>query len=287
MKNQTQQLRNLLAGPGIVRSMGAHDALTALTLERAGLECLFIGGFGASASAYGLPDLNFLGSGEMADAVRRMAKRISIPLIADGDTGHGDLHNVARCVSDFEDAGAAGIILEDQEFPKRCGHFEGKRVVPSEEMVLKLKTALEVRKNSDFLLIARTDAAEPHGLDDAIDRANRYCDAGAEMAFIEAPLTRGDLETIAQRVQHPKLVNMLSFGKTPILAAGELEQMGYKIVVAPIETLLVTVKAIHNLATDFLHNGHLKHSEEQMVSFAEIKKLLGVDAFLALRKGSE
>ena len=130
----TEQLRQLMQRPGIIRSLGAHDVLTAVLIEQAGFETVFIGGFGTSASLYGLPDLNFLGMQEMADAVRRMAQRVAIPVIADGDTGHGDLHNVMRCVETFEDAGAAGIILEDQVFPKRCGHLPGKEVIGREAM---------------------------------------------------------------------------------------------------------------------------------------------------------
>jgi methylisocitrate lyase len=222
-----KQLRELLRRPGIIRSMGAHDVLTAVLMEKAGFEMAFIGGFGTSASLYGLPDLNFLGMTEMAEAVRRMAERISVPLVADGDTGHGDLHNVMRCVREFENAGAAGMILEDQVFPKRCGHFEGKQVISRDEMVLKLKAAVEAKIDPEFVLVARTDAREPGGIDDAIDRVNAYCEAGADVAFVEAPVSLEELELVAQRVPYPKLANMLTFGKTPILPAGDLEKMGY------------------------------------------------------------
>jgi len=282
--SRTRQLRELLGRPGIVRSMGAHDVLTAILLEKAGFESVFIGGFGTSASLFGLPDQNFLGMTEMVDAVRRMAHRVSIPVIADGDTGHGDLHNVIRCVEEFEGAGAAGMILEDQVFPKRCGHFEGKKVIPAEEMVLKWKAATRARRDPEFLFVARTDAREPNGLDDAIERVNRYCEAGADVAFIEAPLSVEEIEAIGRRVPHPKLVNMLPFGKTPILSARELERMGYKIVVAPIESLLVAAKAIEELARVFLRDGHTKALTERMVPFEEIKAILGVEEFLSLRE---
>src|ERR671936_595595 len=147
--NGPKRIRELLAKPGIIRSLGAHDVFTALIVERAGFETVFIGGFGTTASMLGLPDLNFLTATEMADAVRRMAGRVSIPVIADGDTGHGDLHNVVRTVREFERAGAAGVLLEDQVAPKRCGHFEGKQVIPIEEMVLKLRAALAARRDPD------------------------------------------------------------------------------------------------------------------------------------------
>src|SRR5438105_13535504 len=164
----TQQFRNLLTRPGIIRSLGAHDVFTARLIEAAGLETVFIGGFGTSASMLGLPDVGLLTLTEMADAVRRMALRVSIPVVADGDTGHGDPHNVARTVREFEQAGAAGILLEDQVTPKRCGHFEGKQIIPAEEMVLKLRAAQEARRNPDFVLIARTDARAVEGIDGAI-----------------------------------------------------------------------------------------------------------------------
>jgi 2-methylisocitrate lyase-like PEP mutase family enzyme len=279
-----KRLRELLRRPGIIRSMGAHDVLTAVLMEKAGFEMAFIGGFGTSASLYGLPDLNFLGMTEMAEAVRRMAGRISVPLVADGDTGHGDLHNVMRCVREFENAGAAGMILEDQIFPKRCGHFEGKQVIPRDEMVLKLKAAVEARIDPDFVLVARTDAREPAGIDDAIDRVNAYCEAGADVAFVEAPVSVEELELVARRVPYPKLVNMLSFGRTPILPAGDLEKMGYKIVVAPIESILLAAKVIQELAETFRRDGHTKALAGKMMPLNEIKKILGVDEFLSLRE---
>src|SRR3954453_11330740 len=163
-----RRFRELLARPGVIRSLGAHDVFTALLVEQAGLETVFLGGFGASPRLLGLPDVGFLTLTEMADAVRRMASRVSIPVVADGDTGHGDLHNVARTVREFERGGAAGILLEDQVTPKRCGHFEGKALIPAAEMVLKLKAALAARHDPDFVLIARTDARAVEGIDGAI-----------------------------------------------------------------------------------------------------------------------
>jgi len=281
----TRRIRELLAKPGIIRSLGAHDVLTAVLIEQAGFESIFIGGFGTSASLYGLPDLNFLGMTEMADAVRRMAQRVAIPVIADGDTGHGDLHNVMRCISEFETAGAAGIILEDQVFPKRCGHFEGKQVIPAQEMVLKFKAAVRARNDLDFLFIARTDAREANGLDDAIDRINRYCDAGADVAFIEAPLSFAELETICRRVPYPKFVNMLAFGKTPILGVRDLEQMGFKIMVAPIDSVLLTAKAMREMAEIFARDGTTQALAEKMAGFDDIKQILGVREWLSLRDG--
>ena len=281
-KSPTRAIRELLKQPGIIRTLGAHDVLTAVLVEQAGFDSVFIGGFGTSASLYGLPDLNFLGMTEMVDATRRMAHRVSIPVVADADTGHGDLHNVMRCVREFEGAGAAGIILEDQVFPKRCGHFGGKHVIPADEMVAKFKAAVAARNDDDFIFIARTDSRETDGLDDAIDRINRYCDAGADVAFIEAPLSIEELEEICKRVQYPKFVNMLAYGKTPILSASELEEMGFKMLVAPIDSVLLTAKVMREMANAMKRDGHTKSLFDDMVDFEEIKNILGLQKYLAL-----
>src|SRR5213595_781569 len=188
------RLRQLLQAPGVIRSLGAHDVFCARLVESAGLETVFIGGFGTSASMLGLPDVGFITLSEMADAVRRMASRVNIPVVADGDTGHGDLHNVVRTVREFERAGAAGILLEDQVTPKRCGHFEGKQLIAAGEMALKLKAALTARRDPDFVVIARTDARAVEGIDGAIARANRFGAAGADVCFIEAPQGLDELQ---------------------------------------------------------------------------------------------
>ena len=282
-RKPTRAIRELLAKPGIIRTLGAHDVLTAVVVEQAGFDTVFIGGFGTSASLFGLPDLNFVNMMEMVDATRRMAHRVSIPVIADADTGHGDLHNVMRCVEEFAGAGAAGIILEDQVFPKRCGHFGGKEVIPAEDMVLKFRAAVAARQDPDFLFIARTDARETDGIDAAIDRINRYCDAGADVAFIEAPLSVDELGKICKRVAYPKFVNMLAFGKTPILSAAELEEMGFKMMVAPIDSVLLTAQVMREMAAVFKRDGHTRALYDQMVNFDGIKEILGLKDFLALR----
>lgn len=278
-----RRLRELMQQPGIIRMLGAHDVLGALMVEQAGFESVFVGGFGTSASMLGLPDINFLGLEEMVNATRRMCERMSIPVLADADTGHGDIHNVMRCVQQFEQAGAAGIILEDQAFPKRCGHFGNKQTIAAEEMVLKFKAAVAARRDPDFVFVARTDARETHGLDEAIDRVNAYCEAGADFAFIEASLSVDELQTICDRVPHPKFVNMLVFGKTSILSAAELEAMGFKLVVAPIDSVLLAARAMRDLAETFKRDGHTRAMTDQMVDFDEIKEILGLPGYLGLR----
>ena len=282
--NGPKRLRQLLLQPGMIRSLGAHDVFTALMVEQAGFETVFIGGFGTSASLLGLPDLNFLTMTEMADAVRRMAARVTIPVIADGDTGHGDLHNVQRTVEMVETAGASGILLEDQVMPKRCGHFANKQVIPTQEMVIKIKAAVRARSDPNFLIFARTDARQMNGLDDAIDRVNRCAEAGADIAFIEAPQSIAELEEIPKRVQHPLFVNMLSGGVTPILSVKDLEQLGYKIVVCPIESLLVCARAMRDLCEAWKTSGRVDQLALQAMSFDEVKRLLGVQEFLGLRE---
>jgi 2-methylisocitrate lyase-like PEP mutase family enzyme len=279
----TRRLRQLLEGPGVIRSLGAHDVFTARLVEAAGLETVFIGGFGTSASLLGLPDVGFLTLTEMADAVRRMAQRVRIPVVADGDTGHGDLHNVVRTVRGFERAGAAGVLLEDQVTPKRCGHFQGKQVIPAEEMVLKLRAAQDARCDPDFVLVARTDARAVEGIDGAIARANRYGAAGADVCFIEAPESRAELERIPREVGFPLLVNMLTGGVTPILSVEELGELGYKIVVCPIESLLVTGRAVQRLIEALLTRGRVDLPGEEMMTFDQVKYLLGLDEVLGLR----
>ncbi len=281
-----RRFRELLDSPGIIRRLGAHDVLTALIVEEAGFETVFIGGFGTSASLLGLPDLDFLGASQMADAVRRMAARVSIPVIADGDTGHGDLHNVRHTVEMFEAAGAAGILIEDQVFPKRCGHFEEKRVIPISEMVLKVRMAVRSRSDPDFVIIARTDARQVNGLDDSIDRVIRCCEAGADIAFIEAPQAFAELEEIPRRVTYPLFVNMLSGGVTPIRSVGELERLGYKVAVCPVESLMVIARAVREMCQTFLSEGRLDNHVGDLLSFQELKDLLGVEEYLPSQRES-
>jgi 2-methylisocitrate lyase-like PEP mutase family enzyme len=234
-----------------------------------------------------LPDLNFLGMSEMADAVRRVAARVGIPVIADGDTGHGDLPQVRRTVEAFESAGAAGILLEDQITPKRCGHFGDKQVIPVSEMVLKIRAAVQARQDPNLLIFARTDARQMNGLEDAIERVNRYCAAGADVAFIEAPQSVAELEEIPRRVKYPLFANMLSGGVTPILAANELEQLGYKFVVCPVESLMVCARAMRELCAAWKTAGRVDGLAGEAMSFDGLKKLLGVEKHLGLRSSLE
>ncbi len=265
----------LKKGP-IIRSIGCHDAFTALIAERAGFEVLFVGGFGATASLLGLPDLGIITLNEMAGVVRRICARVSVPVIADGDTGFGGVHNVQRTVEEFEAAGAAGVILEDQVSPKRCGHFDGKNVIPVADMVVKLTAALKARKNPRFLVVARTDARDVTGIADAIRRANRYHEAGADMVFIESPGSVQELKLIPKKVKAPLLANMLTGGKTPNIPVAELDELGYAMVVYPIESLLATATAMKRLSQSILRDGSVDRVRNDMIPFGDVKELLGI-----------
>ena len=275
-----RRMRELLARPGIIKTLAPHDVFTARLLEQAGCEMLFLGGFGVSASVFGWPDVGLVTLSEMTEAVRRMASRIAIPLVADGDTGHGDRHNVARTVRDFEQAGAAGILLEDQVSPKRCGHFAGKQVIPADEMLGKLRVALDARHDPDFVIFARTDARAVEGLDAAIERACRYGELGADVCFVDAPRSREELARIAREVPYPQLANMLLGGATPILGADELQQLGFKIMVDPVATLLAAGAAVRKLASTLLDQGRVDSLTNELLSFDDVKQSLGLSEFL-------
>jgi 2-methylisocitrate lyase-like PEP mutase family enzyme len=279
-KSKNRQLRALLARPEIIRSFAPHDVFTARVLEDVGVPMLFLGGFGVSASVLGLPDVGLTTLSEMAEAVRRMAGRLSVPLVADGDTGHGNLHNVARTVQEFEKAGASGILLEDQVSPKRCGHFAGKAVVPVEEMLDRLKAGLDTRENPDFVVIARTDARAVEGFKSAVDRANRYGEAGADVIFVEAPQSREELQQLPKLVPFPQLANMLPGGVTPILSAAKLQECGFRIVVDPVSTLAAVAHVVRQLGDTMLNEGRVDELADQIASFDEVKRVLGVDEFL-------
>ena len=246
----TRRLRELLQQPGVIRSLGAHDVFTARLVEQAGLETVFLGGFGTAASLLGLPDVGLLTLTEMADAVRRMAARVSIPVVADGDTGHGDLHNVQRTVREFERAGAAGLLLEDQVNPKRCGHVAGRVVIPIEEAVGKIRAAVDTRNDldPDFVIVARTDARGASGgsLDEAIRRANAYLEAGADLAFVEGPTSVEEVQRICKEVKGRVFYNMT--GVSPRFTMAEMRELGIAVCIAPNAMLRTALGAMHDLA---------------------------------------
>ena len=286
-KDKNRALRSLLNDPGIIVSLGVHDAFSALIAQHAGFNLLFLGGFGVSASRFGLPDLNFLNLSDMELAVQQITRQLSIPLIADGDTGHGNLPHVRQTVERLAAAGASGILLEDQLFPKKCGHFHQKQIITKEEMLGKIEVAVDSRPDEDFVIIARTDARALNGLEDAIDRVNAYCELGADVAFIEAPESRAELERIADNVPYPLFANMLVGGKTPILSVSDLERLGYKIAVSPIETLMVCGSAMQSMMEALKQTGQLTHHLEDKMSFDTLKDILNLDGLLNTQTGHQ
>lgn len=279
--NTPARLRELLTRPGILRALAPHDVFSARLVEEAGCDLLFLGGFGMAASTLGFPDLGLATLTEMTEAVRRMSDRVQTPLIADGDTGHGDLRNVARTVREFERAGAAGILLEDQRFPKRCGHFAGKDVIPADDMVAKLRVALDARHDPNFVILARTDARAVEGIDAALDRLARYADVGVDLGFVEAPQSVAELERVGREAPVPQLANMLVGGATPLLTAEELERLGFKIVVDPLLTLAAAGWAVRQAAEAYLRTGRADASADERLTFDQMKRTLGLERILA------
>jgi carboxyvinyl-carboxyphosphonate phosphorylmutase len=232
---------------GPLLAPGAYDALGARLVEQAGFDCVYMTGFGTAAGLLGRPDVGLLTQSEMLDNARRLAAAVDLPLIADADTGYGNPLNVIRTVQDYERAGVAGLHLEDQVMPKRCGHMTGKQVVSGEEMVAKVRAAVDARTDPDLLLIARTDARAPHGLDDALRRARAYREAGADMLFVEALEGVEEIELVARELADvPLLFNWVEGGRTPPLPYERLAELGFALVIFPIGALLTATAAVQH-----------------------------------------
>ena len=280
--NSPATLRELLAkGPLI--APGAYDALTARIAVQAGAKAVYMTGFGVAGSLLGVPDIGIVSATEMADRVRALAAAAApVLLIADGDNGHGGIANVERLVRSYEQAGAAAIQLEDQVLPKRCGHMDGKEVVPVEEGAAKLKAAVHARDSRDFLIIARTDARSVTGLDDALRRAEAYHEAGADLLFVEAPQSETELRAIAERFQGiPLVANMVEDGKTPMLSAAELGALGFRLILFPISSLLATARTAQRVYANLLALGEPDPAIER-VTFAAYNEIVGLNTHLKL-----
>jgi 2,3-dimethylmalate lyase len=259
---------------------GAYDGVSARLVERAGFDAVYMTGYGTSASRLGLPDLGFAGLAEMADSVRQMAAAVGIPLIADADTGYGGPLAVQRTMRAYEAAGAAALHLEDQVWPKRCGHLAGKEVIPGEEMVVKIEAAIEARTDPNLLLIARTDAIAVTGLDDALARARAYADAGADVLFVEAPTTVEEIEAIPRRLDRPCLFNYAPGGRSPLLPFARLRALGYAIILLPVQTLFAGARAIADYLGALRAAGEPAGLDGRLTPFAEFNALIGVPELL-------
>lgn len=282
--SKVARFRQLLENPDILVLPGAYDCLSAKLAEQVGFEAVFTSGFGISGSTLGLPDYGFLTATEMLYSVGRMAQAIDIPLVADIDTGYGNPLNVIKTVRDIVQQGVAGIILEDQEWPKKCGHFEGKRVISIEEHLEKIKAAIYARGDSDLLIIGRTDARAPLGLAEAIRRGRAYYEAGADVIFVEAPQSVEELEEIATSLAGiPLFANAIEGGKTPCLPAQKLQELGFKIVVYPLSGLFAATKAMLTCLTQLRELGTTEGFSE-LVSFQEFEQIIQVPKYKKLEQ---
>ena len=265
------QARSLLIAPGV------HDLVSLKLANSFGFEALYMTGFGTVASHLGLPDAGLATYTDMVGRVKQMASMALAPLIADGDTGYGGLLNVRHTVRGYEEAGASAIQLEDQEFPKKCGHTPGRRVIPMEDMVKKIRVAVEARSSRDFLVIARTDARTSLGLDEALRRADAYARAGADVLFVESPESVEEMRTIGARFDLPLLANMVEKGRTPVLSRAELEAIGYRLAIFPVSALLAAVKAMAGTYAHMKSTGSSKDVPVELEDFGALTRLMGFE----------
>ena len=277
-------LRTLLApGAGLLLP-GAGNALTARLVESAGFPAVYLTGAGISNWWLGAPDIGLTSAAEVAAHIAACREAVSIPIVADGDTGFGNAVNLVRTVKMFERAGAGAIQIEDQVYPKRCGHFEGKAVVPPGEFVQKIKAAVDTRSSSDFLVIARTDARAVEGLDAALDRAAAYREAGADLLFVEAPANTAELREIPRRLPGPHLCNIVHGGKTPMLPRDELAAMGYAGILYANAALQAAMLAMQRTLLHLQQTGSLAGAEELLIGFAERQAAVDFDRWSALEQ---
>jgi 2,3-dimethylmalate lyase len=274
------RLRSLLRAGGPLVVPGAYDALSAKLVEAAGFDCVYMTGYGTSASLLGLPDIGLVSQAEMVDSARRMSGAISVPLISDADTGFGNALNVARTVREFERAGVAAIHLEDQVAPKRCGHMTGKEVVPVDEMVEKVHAAVAARSDPGFVLIARTDARAVEGLGSALERAAAYHQAGADILFIEAPESESEVAaTAAAFPEVPLMFNWVERGRSPMLPLESIAAMGFAVVIMPVATLFSATAAMQRYLEEIRSRGTPLALLDHAVDFDKFGELMNLPAF--------
>lgn len=274
-QGKRQALKARLARKEIVTAPGIFDMISAKMADSMGFDCLYMTGFGTVASYLGLPDAGLATYTDMVNRVAAFCGGTNTPVICDGDTGYGGLLNVAHTVRGYELAGAAGIQLEDQEFPKKCGHTPGRRVIPVEDMVRKIKVAVESRSDRDFQVVARTDARTSLGLDEALRRGEAYAKAGADVLFIESPESIEELETIGRTFNVPLLVNVVEGGRTPQLAPDELQKLGFSLAIYPASGFLAVTKALKDMYGQILAHRSTEAAADAMYPFSEMCELMG------------
>lgn len=285
LQNNGKLLREILAGPEILVMPGVYDALSAKIAERVGFRGIIMGGYAVAASRLGEPDVGYLSMTEMAEALHGISRAVDIPVIADGDTGYGNALSAQRTMREYELAGAAGILLEDQLWPKRCGHMAGKQVIEASEHAKKIRAAADAKLNPDTLLIARTDARAVLGLEAALERGKLYLDSGADALFVEAPQNIGELEIIAKTFPDTILLaNMVEGGRTPNVTAKELQQMGFKLLAYPCFLTYTITKALTEVMTSLKENGTTNQCLDKMMKFTDFNKFIGLEDYNELDK---
>ena len=263
---------------------GVYDAVGAKIVEKVGFEAMFQTGYGTSATLLGMPDYGFIGSTETIDNARRICHAVSVPVIVDADTGYGNALSVNKLVHELETAGASGIFLEDQKWPKRCGHMKGKEVIPKDEYAEKLQAALDARSDKDFIIVARTDARATEGLDKAIERGLFYKKIGADAIFIEAPKTIQEMQKIGNSINAPLVANMIEGGATPISSKSKLHSMGFKIILYPLSVLFSNTFATFQTLEELKRFGITKKSKKRMVNFDQFNEIVELSKYTNLEK---
>ncbi len=274
---KTTLFKRLVLDDEILVLPGAYDALSARIAEMAGFKAVTLGGYPASASLLAKPDVSLLTLTEMVNQARYLVQAVDIPVFVDGDTGHGNVTNVTRTVREFENAGVAGLFIEDQVFPKRCGHMEGKQVITTEEMVAKIKAAVDARVDDDLVIMARTDALAVYGIEEAIERGNAYRNAGADLIFIEAPPSIEDMKRINREVNAPTSANMVEGGKTPILSAQQLQEIGFSVATFPLSTVYAAAWGVSAAMRELSIKGTTAGFMEKMITFSDFNRLVGLE----------
>jgi methylisocitrate lyase len=284
-RKNRRSLRSLLENKKEFLTLpGVFDALSARIAEKIGYPAIFQTGYGSAAALLGMPDFGLLNAGETIDNARRIIKSVSIPVIVDIDTGYGNPLNVWRMVRDLEDIGAGGVFLEDQVWPKRCGHMTGKDVIPTKEYISKLRAAIDARRSKEFVIVARTDARATLGLSEAIQRGIEYYMSGADVIFVEAPLTLKELREVPSKIDAPLVANMIEQGITPNLSSHELKKMGYRIAVFPLSGLYSATFALRDVFTELMRTGSTKRSQRRMITFDNFNRLVGLSGYMGLAK---
>ena len=278
------KLRQLIKSGTFIVAPGIYDMISARIADTMGFHALYMTGYGVTASYLGLPDAGLATYTDMVGRARAIAEGTTTPLIADADTGYGGLLNVRHTVRGYEAAGVQGIQIEDQEMPKKCGHTPGRRVVPKDEMVQKIKVAVDSRRSEDTLIIARTDARTDHGLEAALERAQRYREAGADVIFVESPQSEAELAAIPPRFDAPCLANMVEGGRTPILSRAELEASGFKLAIFPTAGFLAAGAALRSVYGEIQSRGSSKAWSGELYPFDDFSRLMGFERVWAFER---